>query len=155
MEEMALKSKGERMELQAQLDEANGKLKALRDAEEQGDGINEYLASSKEQPADQSLPDLSALDYAHVMAVPKTPLQRTVRHLQSSSRDTAISTTNQPQQHGQINPTPATDTVQPQHGESNTTSATDSVQPNRQRDLAEKTAKPFTLTKKRCTNIQW
>lgn len=81
MEEAALKSRRESMELQAQLAEVDAKLKALSDSGEQEDAMNEYLEASKQQPVEPTLTEASAIEFAPVATVPKTPLQKAVRLL--------------------------------------------------------------------------
>lgn len=95
MEEATLKSRRESIEIQAQLAEADAKLKALNDSEEKGDAMNVYLEESKQQPAEPTLTEASALEFVPVATVPKTPLQKTVRHLHSSSRSIRTSTSPQ------------------------------------------------------------
>lgn len=75
MEKAALKSKQESMELQALLAKADAKQKALSDSGEQEDPMNEYLEENKQQPAEPSLTETSAIEFAPLATVPKTSLQ--------------------------------------------------------------------------------
>lgn len=99
MEEAALKSRRQQMELETQLAESDAKLKALRENGEQGDAMNEYLEASKQKPAAESaLSDASAIEFAPLPPVTtllKTPLQWAERPAHSSSRTSR--TTSSPQ----------------------------------------------------------
>ena len=117
MEEAALKNRKECLELQAQFAEAEAKLKALSEDGEQGDAMNEYLEASKPQPAEPTLTEASALEFVPVATVPKTPLQKAVLHLHSSSRSVRTSTS--------------------PHLETSRDSAADTEMLNRQKELTE------------------
>ncbi|KAK0151925.1 hypothetical protein N1851_006695 [Merluccius polli] len=101
MEEAALKSRKERIELQLQIEAVDAKLKALSVSEEQeGDAMNEYNNASKDDNT-EPVADASAT----LGAVPKPLLQKAVRHMHSSSRgDTRGATTN-PQANASNDPT--------------------------------------------------
>ncbi|KAK0143396.1 hypothetical protein N1851_018466 [Merluccius polli] len=109
--------KKECLELQAQFAEADARLKALSEDGEQGDAMNEYLEASKQQPAEPTLTEASALEFAPVATVPKTPLQKAVLHLHSSSRSVRTSTS--------------------PHLETSQDSAADTEMLNRQKELTE------------------
>ena len=46
-----------------------------------GDAMNEYLEASRHDFTEPNLPDASAIEFAPLAAVPKTPLQMAVRHI--------------------------------------------------------------------------
>lgn len=87
MEEAIIKSKIERAELRTQMAEADAKIKVLtNNAESQGDVMNDYYDANMEDNVEPTFVDASAIEFAPVTAVPKTPLQRAVSHVHRSSR---------------------------------------------------------------------
>ncbi len=72
-------------ELQTKIAAADAKIKVLKsDAGPQGDGMSEYYEANMEDNVE--LIDTSALEFAPVTTLPKTPLQRVVSHVQSNPR---------------------------------------------------------------------
>lgn len=122
MEAQALKLKRQNMEMKVQLDAAHAQIHSLIADEPEQDAMSEYVNASKEQSEERlaeaelvepTLPDVSALEFAPLVAVPKTPLQRAVRHIHTSSRGTAPSTINQQRPVSQVDATSPTGAEQP------------------------------------------
>ncbi len=87
VEEAIIKSKIEMAELQTKIAAADAKIKVLKsDAGPEGDGMSEYYEANKEDNDKPTLIDTSALEFAPVTTLPKTPLQRVVSHVQSNPR---------------------------------------------------------------------
>ena len=78
LEETVLKSKKEQMEVQVMIAAADARIKVLSDS---GDAMNEYLEATRHDFTEPTLPDASAIEFAPLAAVPKTPLQMAVRHI--------------------------------------------------------------------------
>ncbi|XP_034086675.1 uncharacterized protein LOC117555808 [Gymnodraco acuticeps] len=85
----------EQMELDTEIAASAAKIKVLQsiDVEEKmedqiQDGMNAYLEESKEKSTDTLDPEISAMEFMPLGAVPKTPLQRTVINLRSPQQPT-------------------------------------------------------------------
>lgn len=88
LEETIIKSKMEKVELDAQIAAADAKIKVLlshEEAEPYTDAMNEYYEEAS-KPVEPTFTETTALEFIQVAAVPKTPLQRAVGHLHSSSQ---------------------------------------------------------------------
>ena len=99
MEEATLKSKKERIQLQSQIEAVDAKLKVLSVNEDQGDAMNEYYDAGQDDNPDPTFADASSINFVPLETVPKTPLQKAVRHMHISSRvATRVSETSSHQQ---------------------------------------------------------
>lgn len=88
LEETIIKSKMEKVELDAEIAAADAKIKVLlshEEAEPQVDAMNEYYEEAS-KPVEPTFTETTALEFIQVAAVPKTPLKRAVGHFCSSSQ---------------------------------------------------------------------